>query len=95
MKPTIAIILLLAFAACTTQIYVPSDANVNKRQTASLEELKQGHNLFGDKCGSCHKLPKPQSFNSEQWTKILEKMGPKAKLDKAQVDLVYKYVVNY
>lgn len=95
MKPTIVIILLLAFAACTTQIYVPSEANVNKRQTASLEELTQGHKLFGDKCGRCHKLPNPPKYNSDQWTKILEKMGPKAKLDKSQVDLVYKYVVNY
>lgn len=94
MKPTIAIILLLIFAACTTQIYVPTQANVNKRETATLAELQQGHDLFKEKCGRCHKLPKPGKYNPEQWTKVLAKMGPKAKLSSDQVALVYKYVVN-
>jgi hypothetical protein len=95
MKTTLAIILLLVFAACSTQIYVPAEANVNKHETASLTELQQGHDLFKNNCGRCHKLAKPQSHNPEQWTKILEKMGPTAKLSKEQVSLVYKYVVNF
>jgi len=95
MKPIIAIILLLAFVACSTHIYVPSEANVNKVETATLAELQQGHDIFKNSCGKCHKLPKPQAHKAEQWTKILEKMGPKAKLSQEQVSLVYKYVVNF
>ena len=95
MKKTAAIILLLAFAACTTKIYLPTDANVNKRETASLADLQQGHDIFKAKCGKCHGYKKPEKYSAGQWTKILQKMGPKAKLDKDQVSLVYKYVVNF
>jgi cytochrome c2 len=95
MKKTIVVILMLAFVACSTKIYTPTSANVNKKETATLAELQQGHDLFKDKCGKCHKLPKPENRNAEQWTKVLEKMGPMAKLSKEQVSLVYKYVVNF
>ena len=95
MKTTIAVILLLVFAACSTQIYTPTSANVNKHETATLTELQQGHDIFQNKCGKCHRYKKPAKYSAAQWTKILEKMGPKAKLNKDQVSLVYKYVVNF
>jgi cytochrome c5 len=95
MRITVISILLLILAACSAKLYVPSEQNVNKRETASLTDLQQGHDLFKNKCGNCHKLPSPSSYDAAKWTKILEKMGPKAKLNQDQVALVYKYVVNY
>lgn len=94
MKPILIAFLFLASVACTTQIYVPTEANVNKVQTASLAELQQGHDIFQSHCGKCHKLPKPEKHSKDDWTKILAKMAPKAKLNTDQSDLVYKYVVN-
>jgi len=94
-KATIIIILFLAFVSCTTKLYTPSEANVNKRQTASLAELQQGKEIFSAKCGRCHKLPKPEKHQPEEWTKILEKMAPKAKLTADQKALVFKYISNY
>jgi len=95
MRTTIAIILLFAFAACSTKIYMPTDANVNKRQTATLADLQQGHDIFKEKCGKCHGYKNPAKYSADQWTKILQKMGPKAKLNQEQISLVYKYVVNF
>jgi hypothetical protein len=97
MKTTLTVLLLIVvFAACTTtQVYLPSQSNVNKREPATLTELQQGHDLYTSKCHKCHGLKNPEKFSAEQWTKILEKMGPKAKLNKDQVSLVYKYVVNF
>jgi hypothetical protein len=95
MKTTIIIILVLAFVSCTTKLYIPSEANVNKRETASLAELQQGKEIFSNKCGRCHKLPKPEKHMPEEWTKILEKMAPKAKLTADQTALVFKYISNY
>lgn len=95
MKKISAILLLALFAACTTQLYVPSDSNVNKRESASLADLKKGHDLYLNNCGKCHKLFKPDSHTPEKWTKILEVMGPQAKLSNEQVSLVYKYLVNH
>lgn len=94
MKPLLIALLFVASVGCTTQIYVPAEANVNKVQAATLTELQQGHDLFQNKCGKCHKLPKPDKHSKDDWTKILEKMAPKAKLTAEQHDLVFKYVVN-
>ena len=94
MKPIFLAVLFLAAIACTTQLYVPSASNVNKVEPASLAELQQGHDLFMNKCGKCHKLPKPGSRNGQDWKKVLGKMAPKAKLSADQSELVYKYLVN-
>ncbi len=94
MKPLLIVLLLVASVACTTQIYAPTEANVNKVQPATLAELQQGHDLFQNKCGKCHKLPNPAKHSKDEWTKILGKMAPKAKLSTEQSDLVYKYVMN-
>jgi cytochrome c2 len=95
MKATITVILMFVLISCTTKLYVPSDANVNKRETATLAELQQGHELFSAKCGRCHKLPKPESRVPAQWTKVMEKMAPKAKLTADEKALVFKYLSNY
>jgi cytochrome c5 len=95
MKTAIIIILVLAFVSCTTKLYIPSEANVNKRETASLAELQQGKEIYSNKCERCHKLPKPEKHQPEEWTKILKKMAVKAKLTDDQKTLVFKYVSNY
>jgi cytochrome c5 len=94
MKPLFIALLLVAGVACTTQLYVPTEANVNKVEPATLADLQQGHDLFQNHCGKCHKLPKPAAHSKDEWTKILSKMAPKAKLTADQSSLVYKYVVN-
>jgi len=94
MKPILIALLFVASVACTTQLYTPSEKNVNKVAPASLAELQQGHDLFQNKCGKCHKLPNPAKHSKDEWTKILAKMAPKAKLSSDQSDLVYKFVVN-
>lgn len=94
MKPILIALLFVASVACTTQLYVPTEANVNKVETASLAELQQGHDLCQSNCGKCHKVPKPGGHTKDEWTKILAKMAPKAKLSSEQSDLVYKYIVN-
>jgi mono/diheme cytochrome c family protein len=94
MKPILIAFVFLASVACTTQLYVPGEANVNKVEQASLAELQQGHDLFRDNCGKCHKLYKPGSRSNQEWKKTLEVMAPKAKLTTDQSYLVYRYLVN-
>lgn len=96
MRHIAAIILLIALVACTTaRLYTPTSANENKRTSASVEELKQGYDLYTTRCSKCHSLKSPDSRTPEQWTKVLESMAPKAKLTVEQKELVYKYLVNY
>jgi cytochrome c2 len=94
MKPILLVFLFVASVACTTQLYVPTEANVNKAEPATLSELQQGHDIFQNHCGKCHKLPKPAAHTNPEWTKILGKMAPKAKLTTEQSDMVYKYLAN-
>jgi len=94
MKPILLALLFVAAVACTSQLYVPSEKNVNKFMEASLPELQQGHDLYMNNCGKCHKLPKPGSQSNSGWKKVLEKMAPKAKLTEDQSMLIFKYLVN-
>ena len=94
MKPILLALLFLAAVACTTQLYVPTEANVDKVEKASLTELQQGHDLFVNNCAKCHKLPNPGKHSNPEWKKILEKMIPKAKLNNDQSYLIYRYLVN-
>jgi len=94
MKPILIALLFVAGVACTTQLYVPDEKNVNKVEKATLAELQQGHDLFQNNCGKCHKIPKPGSRTNPQWKKVLEKMVPKAKLNNEQSYLIYRYLVN-
>lgn len=94
MKSLLFVLLIVAGVACTTQLYVPNETNVNKVEPATLVELQQGHDLYQNNCNKCHKLPKPANHTNQEWTKILQKMAPKAKLHSDQSDLIYKYLVN-
>jgi hypothetical protein len=94
MKPILLSLLFVAAVACTSQLYVPGEKNVNKVEEASLAELQQGHDLFMNKCGKCHKLPRPGKVSNIEWKKVLEKMAPKAKIDADQSYLIYRYLVN-
>jgi len=94
MKPILIAFVLVASIACTTQLYTPGESNVNKVETATLAELKQGHDLYLNKCGKCHKLHNPKSRSAAEWKKVLVYMAPKAKLNNDQSSLVYRYLVN-
>jgi mono/diheme cytochrome c family protein len=86
--------LILAGVACTSQLYIPGEKNVDKVEKATLAELQQGHDLYVSNCGNCHKLYKPSSQSNVGWKKILNSMAPKAKLNNDQSYLIYRYLVN-
>lgn len=94
MKPILFAFLFVAAVACSSEIYVPSKKNVNKVEQASLEELQQGHDLYINNCGKCHKLYSPGSRSNIEWKQALNKMIPKTQLNNDQSYLIYRYLVN-
>lgn len=97
MKKLILIfVVIVGIAACktTTQIYAPTEANVNKVEKASLEELNKGRDLYASKCGKCHKLYPVESRDARQWKEVLNVMAPKAKLTDVETDHVFRYLIN-
>jgi cytochrome c len=94
MKPVFIALLFVGAVACTSQLYVPTEKNVNKVEVASLSELQQGHELYINNCGKCHKLHGPGSRSNIEWKKALNDMIPKTKLNNDQSYLIYRYLVN-
>ncbi len=95
MKPILVAFLLIVAAACsTTQLYTPGEKNVNKVEPATLAELQQGHDLYMNNCGKCHKLPGISKHTNQQWKGILDRMIPKAELNNEQSYLIFRYIVN-
>jgi hypothetical protein len=72
--------------------YTPTAANVTPN--ATLAELQQGRDLYLGKCGACHQIYSPDSFNESNWQNILSMMAPRAGLSSANSTLVYKYVTR-
>jgi mono/diheme cytochrome c family protein len=94
MKKFMIVAILVVLGACHSQKNLTKQPSVTPAAPApaSVSELQQGQEMFQANCGRCHKLPNPSAFNAQQWTKILEKMGPKARLTADQQQLVYKFV---
>jgi hypothetical protein len=51
-----------------------------------------GHATFEAKCGRCHSLKIPSNYTVKQWTPILDKMAPRARLDSTEKANVLAYV---
>lgn len=54
-----------------------------------------GKGLFDAKCGKCHVYKQPELFTAERWTRIMERMAPKAKLTEDEKTSVVAYVHYY
>lgn len=82
-------------SACSVKLYEPAEANVNKRVTASLNELRKGREIYAEKCGTCHKIYKPEKFNVKKWEEIMVVMAPKAELTDTEREYIFRYLVNH
>ena len=59
----------------------------------SAEDLTQGHDLYTQKCGTCHQLPDPAAHKAEKWPHLVEWMRGRANLDTAQASKVLAWVL--
>lgn len=75
-------------------VKTPNAAEVaeNPRETPKVLE---GKTIYKTKCGQCHDLKDPQSYDAPKWVKIVDWMAPKAKLDATQKANVLAYVSLY
>jgi cytochrome c5 len=72
---------------------VPSPADGGDPTAPAKAELaKKGKEVYEAKCGRCHDLKTPDTYNEVRWVKIVDWMAPKAKLDAAEKEVVLAYV---
>ena len=62
--------------------------------TVTDMELAQGRQLFIDRCGSCHNHPELQSHTKSEWAPIMDRMGRKADLSRAETTLALQFIVS-
>jgi len=72
----------------------PAKPSVGQKPNTTPTKAQQGQQIFAGNCGKCHKLYKKEEFAADRWTKILDKMAPKAKLTEEQKSLVLAYLTS-
>ena len=88
----------LLLCCCSPSLLLPTTADVSlagKRWagTDSLA-LRQGYELYVNKCGSCHMLYRPAKFTEEKWMKEVPDMGARAHLSAEQTEVILRYVLT-
>jgi cytochrome c5 len=56
-------------------------------------DLAEGRELFVTRCNRCHDLPDRRAYDEQRWPRILDTMGPRAKLDRRQHQLVLRFIL--
>ena len=54
----------------------------------------QGKQLYEASCGKCHKLYKTDKHDATGWVKVMKRMGPKARLQASQYNMISAYLVQ-
>jgi mono/diheme cytochrome c family protein len=60
---------------------------------ATEASLEEGRRLFVSSCARCHGLPALDSATEADWPGVVKNMGPSAKLDDKQQELVLRFVL--
>lgn len=92
-KPTYTL-LIAAFGAIGFMFSCSPKQGVAGTKTITADNLAQGKVIFDNSCGKCHDLPSPTDHNAQDWVGIMNSMAPKAKLNDAQHEMVYNYIVS-
>jgi cytochrome c5 len=51
-----------------------------------------GHRLYRAKCSMCHELVDPEAFSKQEWPRLLEKYGQRARLKPADQRSILAYL---
>ena len=90
-KKQITIVIISSlFISCASQLYIPTES-IN---SVSVENLKEGRELYVKNCSSCHQLYMPNQYDAVTWKHNLDEMQARAKITDDQKKLVYDYLVN-
>lgn len=87
---------LIAATLLLTECKTKSVATTTEpaRPAAEMAEINAGHEIFDNKCGTCHKLPNPHKHDDMSWGETVNRMAPKAKLNETEKVQVLKYLTS-
>ncbi len=98
MKPLTLFIIVFA-AGCAATLPNPTSEDIESFRTIdpsiTIETVRNARDVYVVKCSGCHSLYLPSSYRPEQWPKILEDMGMKAKTSTEENEKILFYVCLY
>jgi hypothetical protein len=77
------VIITFSFVACSST--TRGDSN-------STTKFPEGRNLYVSKCTACHKAYERELHTTDEWQKILDEMGSKAKLTDKEKQMILNYL---
>jgi hypothetical protein len=99
MKNKIQFIFFLSilFVSCRAMLVSPDESDAMRAKNSGhqydLDNLKQSHNLYINKCGGCHTLYLPSYKISGEWKSVIEEMASKAKIDSTEKEMILNYLI--
>ncbi len=87
-----SLVFLFIITSCSVKLYEPSAETVSTN--ANLTKLKQGKELYINKCAECHSLKQPEKYSADKWVKLVKVMSKKAKINDDQASLILQYVTK-
>jgi cytochrome c5 len=64
----------------------------NTSLAAAEPDAAAGHRLYRAKCSMCHELVDPEAFSKQEWPRLLEKYGQRARLKPADQRSILAYL---
>lgn len=76
---------IILFSACSSS---------SNNSSVGTTKFSEGKELYTAKCTACHKAYEPELYTKDEWQKILDEMGSKAKLTDRQKQLILDYLTE-
>ena len=83
-------IILIAFLLVI--IFINACGGSSNNSTNGTTKFTLGKELYVSKCTACHKSYEPALHTNDEWQKILDDMGIKAKLTSGEKQLILNYL---
>lgn len=80
--PLLVVVLL---GACSSSV---------NNTSVGTTKFSEGKELYVAKCTACHRAYEPELHTKQEWQKILDEMGSKAKLSETEKQLILSYLTE-
>jgi hypothetical protein len=93
---SITLALVLLISNCKPLLTIPSELDEKRALKVWPDykegELKSGHSMYINSCGSCHSLKLPTQYKPEKWPKYVASMAKRAKINENQTIIITRYL---
>jgi len=89
--------LTLAMTGCLTveQMAPPvsPEFSLNGTNVVTLAALEEGRDVYLSDCTRCHSVEPIDRYSIDRWNDIIERMGPRSRLDETRTGALRAYIV--